>query len=331
MTTSTTPRVSYTHFTSRERVELAAFLRAGHSQKEIARLLGKDSSSISRELFRNSEGGRYDSRLARRKTKERRIQANQRFRKIEHNPELQRYIIAKIQKYWSPEQIAGRLRRRFKKTFVCHETIYQFIYAVCPELERYLRCRKGKYRRRHGTKRREKERRDAEKKRITARPEIVETRERIGDWEGDSFRGTERKQGILVHTERRSGYTYGDKLVPATSAAAAEKTIMRFKKLPYSKRYTITYDNGPECWVWEAIERQMRTKVYYANPYHSWERGTNENTIGLLRQFFPKKTPFATITQEEIEKAVTLLNHRPRKRLSYLTPYEVFVKNCTLD
>lgn len=325
--------MSYKHITSNQRVELGVLLRTDFKQKEIARMLGKDPSAISRELKRNGTKNKsgYDARAAKRLTKERRIKANQRFRKIENNKRLERYIEEKLKIYWSPEQIAGRLGRRYDKTIVCHETIYQHIYHKHPKLKRYLRCQKGKYRRRYGTRKREKAREEAKKRRIDTRPAIVEKRKRLGDWEGDTILGKERTKGILTHTERRSGYLLADKLERILAHSVSETTAKRFKKIPRSKRHTFTYDNGPEFAEYELIEEKTKAQVYFAHAYHSWERGTSENTNGLLRQFFPKKTPFAKITQEQIDKAVHFINTRPRKRLRYLTPAEMFKKNCTLD
>jgi len=324
--------MSYLHIKPDQRVELAALLRAGHKQCEIAGLLSKHPSTVSREISRNrTKEGRYSVRLAKKRAKAKRIRANRRFCKITGNKKLRRYIIGKLKKYWSPEQIAGRLRRRYGRTVICHETIYRFIYRQRNDLKTLLRCRKGKYKKRYGTKKREKAREEAKKKRIDTRPAAVETRERLGDFEGDTIVGKSRRQRILTHAERKSGYLLADKLEKVTAEAVKCKAAGRFRSLPKNKKHTVTYDNGPEFAAHELIERETGMAVYFAYPYHSWERGTNENTNGLLRQFFPKKSSFAGLTQEYLDKVVRLINGRPRKRLSYLTPYEVFMKNCTLD
>ena len=156
------------------------------------------------------------------------------------------------------------------------------------------------------------------------RPDIINERERIGDWEGDTIIGKERTKRILTHVERKTGYLIADFLPTVSAEIVAEKIAQRFKKLPRQKRHSITYDNGTEFSSHEIIERKTNATVYFANPYHSWERGTNENTNGLLRQFFPKGSSFATITEEDVERAVKLLNRRPRKRLEFSTPYEIF-------
>lgn len=318
--------MSYKHFTRDDRVRLAVLTKTGATKEEIGRMLDKDTVSIWREIKRGSTSGKYFPSSAERKRKERRTRANQEQRKIENDPVLRTYIIEKLKLYWSPEQIAGRLRRR--NIIICHETIYGYIIRH-KKLKKYLRCQKGRYRRRHGTKRREGTREWEKKRWIGERPEIINQRVRIGDWEGDTIIGLERTKRILTHVERLSGYVIADKLDTVSSEIVAKKTIERLQKLPKWKRHSITYDNGTEFSSHEMIERKTKAHVYFANPYHSWERGTNENTNGLIRQFFPKRSSFATVTQEDVDRVAKLLNRRPRKRLSYLTPFEMF--HCTLD
>lgn len=334
----------YAQLNYKQRLELAVLLRTTLKQKEIAKILGKDPSTISRELQRNgtkdSKIG-YDVRKANQKTKQRRIIANKRFRKIDNNEELKAYIIKRIKKYWSPEQIAGRWNKEQRKkkkknkhlkvATITHEPIYQFIYNDHPELIKYLRCKKGKYRRRYGAKLRDGKRDEAKKKRIDIRPEIVEKRERIGDWEGDFIFGLERTIGIMTHVERKSGYAIADKMNSLLAFNVVDNVVNKFKGLNRDKKYTITYDNDTRLSEHQAIEVLTGMDIYFAHAYHSWERGTNENTNGLLRQFFPKKMSFTQIKQDDIDKVINLLNTRPRKRLDYLTPKEVFVENCTLD
>lgn len=320
--------MSYKHITSDQRNELSILIRTGLNQKRIAELLDKDPSTISRELTNNNDkNGKYNARIAKQKTKQRRIKANQRFRKIENNEWLRKYIIKCLKKYWSPEQISGRLKKDYKfdkLKQIGKDCIYKYIYNERKDLVKYLRCQKGKYRRRYGTRIREKQREEAKKKRIDARPPIVEKRGRIGDWEGDTIVGQEKTKHILTHVERKSGILFADKLERATAELTEEKTIERFGKIPTNKKYTLTYDNGSTFASHKETERKTKIDIYFAYPYHSWERGCNENANGLLRQFFPKKSSFAKITQDQINKAAGLINNRPRKRLNYLTPYEVF-------
>lgn len=320
--------MSYSHFKSFQRNELAVLLRAGHSQKEIAELLGKTASAVCQELKRNPSDNKtgYDIGQAKRNAKEKRIAANARFRKIKNSSWLQKYIETKLKQYWSPEQISGRLKTKYisdKKKQVGKDSIYKYIYEERKDLVRYLRCQKGNYRRRHGTKIRLEQQLEAKKKRITERPAEVETREIIGHWEGDTIVGSD-KQHILTHVERKSGLLLADKLVRGTAELTRKKTIERFENISKNKKLSITYDNGGTFAEHELTERKSGISIYFAWPYHSWERGTNENCNGLLRQFFPKKSAFAIVTQEQINEACGLINNRPRKRLGYLTPKEVF-------
>ena len=289
--------------------------------EKIGRILDKDPVSVWREIKRNSKNERYLPSIAIKQTKERKTH---RKRRIENDLRLKKYIHKKLKLYWSPEQIAGRLRR--EKIIICHETIYVYI-ILHKKLRKYLRCQKGKYRRRHGTVPREKAREYEKKRWIGERPEIINQRQRVGDWEGDTIIGKERTQRILTHVDRKSLYLIGDKLDVVTAEIVAKKISERLSRLPRKKRQSITYDNGTEFAAHEIIERETKATVYFANAYHSWERGTNENTNGLIRQFFPKRSSFAKVTQEDVDKVVKLLNHRPRKKLNYLTPFEMF--HCT--
>ncbi|NCB20578.1 MAG: IS30 family transposase [Clostridia bacterium] len=323
--------MSHKHITSFQRNELSALLRAGLKQKDIAELLNKTPSAICQELKRNKANTvtGYSAMVAKENTKNRRIEANKRFRKIENSQWVKAYIIRNTKKYWSPEQIEGRIKLKWPDNFNRHinkDSIYKFIYKERKDLVKYLRCQKGKYRRRYGTKIREKQREEMKKKRIDERPVEVEHRVRIGDWEGDTIVGSD-KSHILTHVDRTSGYGLGDKLKRGTAELTRKKTEKRFETIPKNKKYTMTYDNGVTFSEHELTEINTGIDIYFANPYHSWERGCNENFNGLLRQFFPKKSSFANIEQEDIERAVKLINNRPRKRLGYRTPAEVFHQN----
>lgn len=313
--------MSYKHFTKDDRIKLSVLLRAKVSRKEISRILNKDTTSIWREINRNDVKGKYLPSVASRETRKRK---GHRQKKIENDAWLRKHILERLKLYWSPEQIAGRLRR--EGIVVCHETIYGYIIRH-KKLKKYLRCQKGKYRRRHGTLKREKTREYEKKRWIGERPDIINQRTRVGDWEGDTIVGKEKTKRILTHVERLSGYLVADKLDIVSAEIVAQKTIESLKRFPKQKRKSITYDNGTEFSAHEIIERKTKATVYFANPYHSWERGTNENTNGLIRQFFPKKSFFATVTQREVDRVAKLLNRRPRKRLGYLTPFETF--HCT--
>ena len=321
---------SYSQLTRDDRVTLAVLLRAGHSQKECAQEIGVSETTICREIARHGGSEEYTVWRAHRETKERRIKANDRFSKIKHQGWLVSCIVRNLKKYRSPEQIAGTLKKKHRKTIVCHETIYAWIYGVRPDLKKYLRQRKGKYRRRGGTKKREKARESGKKRRITERPLIVETRGRIGDWEGDTILSSGTPHRILTYVERKSGYLIAILLENGSADLVKRKTIEYFQRISKSKRLTLTYDNGIEFSAHELIEHALSMTIYFAHPYHSWERGTNENTNGLLRQYFPKKSSFANISQRDVDRAALALNDRPRKRLEYRTPKSAF-RNCALD
>lgn len=299
---------------------LGALWRTGHSQSFIAEHLGKHRSTISRELARNRAPNKsgYHAAQARLLSAERRRVANQRCRKLTSNKQLQHIIEHKlVKRHWSPEEFAGTVGG------ISHPTIYRWIYEERPDLKKHLRHHGSKWRRKHGTKEREKQREEAKKRRIDLRPQIVERRGRFGDWEGDTVIGTDRKSAILTHVERKSGYVFLDKLPRALAETVRQKTVKRFSRLPKKHRRTITYDNGTEFAAHELIERETKAKVYFAHPYSSWERGCNENLNGLLRQYLPKKTALTEVTQSDLDRIAWLLNTRPRKRLNWRTPVEV--------
>ena len=320
------------HLKLKQRTELGVLLRAGLSLREIARLLGVHHSTLSRELARNpstrpNKISGYHALDAQRHTLRRRYSINQHFRKILPDSRLEAIIIDKIQNCkWAPEQIAGWLKTHRRSLRVCAQTIYDWVYTARKDLVQYLHCRKGKYRRtRQARLRGEKRAQLAAPRNIAARPKHIEARKTYGHWEGDTVHGSDKSGYIATFVERKSGYLVAQVLTPAQYSsrgfAVATKTCL--DTIPASYRRTLTLDNGPEMKSPETIERTTGAKVYYANPYHSWERGTNENTNGLLRYFFPKKSSFKSITQEQLDEAVTLINTRPRKRLNWRSPAQM--------
>jgi transposase, IS30 family len=317
--------MSYKHLTNSDRARIAALKRAGLSRLAIARQLGKHHSTISRELTRNKIGRTdYNARTAQQKTAARRIQANQRFHKLVAGAKLTQYVVRRLKRYWSPEQIAGRLKHETGKDIVSYWAIYQYVLAH-PHLKRYLRRLKP-YRRRWGTTKRQQIRNVTSKRSIDARPEAANHRSRIGDWEGDTVVGIAGGDRLATYADRKSGKANALKAPGGNglAEAVADRTVAWLQKLPRAKRHTLTYDNGTEFSQHEYIEANSSLQVYFAHPYHSWERGTNENTNGLYRQFFPKKTDLNPVSQREIDKVTRLLNTRPRKRHEFRTPDEVF-------
>jgi transposase, IS30 family len=348
--------MAYKHLTKDERTTISAFHKAGWTQTKIAREMGLNQGTISRELSRNSVSCcAYNPTTAQKQTKDRRIKTNKdQLTKIVRGSRLWEHIVEKMTvDNWSPEQIAGRIKVDWEKLHkpstsslpqpleyqVSHETIYKWLYSLGTDkddpnykddlelknqLTLTLRYNKGKYRRRHGIRQRRKECEEMKKNRIDTRPQEVETRERIGDWEGDTIVGDEKSMHILTHVDRRSGYLIADKLEQATALETQLKTLARFRLLPDDKKHSLTYDNGVQFSLHQGTEQKSGIPIFFAYPYHSWERGTNENTNGLLRQYYPKGSPFNHITQPQLDQTVKLINNRPRKRLNYLTPYEVF-------
>lgn len=320
----------YTQFNKETRIALATLLRAQHSFKECASQLGMLKSSVTREVARNSGAhGIYTGAAAHKRHCERRRHGKRKSLKIHNDPRLRRHIRKRLAQRDSPEQIAGRIARMGIYQSISHESIYSWIFAEAPELKKQLRRigTKGKYRRKRGTKKREKARDEAKIKRIDTRPVIVERRERIGDWEGDTMIGKNKRQRLVTNVERKSGYGLITKLPVVNMQTMHETLRERFSAIPKKKRQTYTYDNGVELGQEDALlEQRIGMTVYRAYPYHSWERGSNENWNGLIRDFFPKGTDFSTITNNEVMRVERNLNHRPRKRLGYLTPHEVFVR-----
>lgn len=319
--------MAHMHFTKEQRFKIQTWLEDSVSQAEIGRRLGKNKSTVSREVRKNSDAAsHYHGGHADKLSHERRKQGRRRAKKLVKDKKLRRAVINRLRQHDSPEQVHGR-RKRLKKESVCHETIYRYLYTERKDLISLLRQKKGKYRRRPGTKAREKRREQAKKTWITERPASINNRSEMGHWEGDTIRGKEKDKAIGTHVERKSGYGLADKLDEATAVHMREKTVARFRNIPKYKRKSETDDNGVEFSEHELTGRALGMMIYFALPYHSWERGTNENWNGLLREFFPKGSPFATVTQQDVDRAVRNLNHRPRKRLNYLTPHEVFIKN----
>lgn len=314
------------HFTQKQRIELSLLLRMGHSQRAAAAVLGVSPSTICRELQRNSQApGSYHAAWARVQARERRALANALRQKLLRYPKLASLVERKLRRDDSPEQIAGFLRETGAKLRVSLQTIYDWIYLHATHLRQHLHCRKGKYRRtRESSLRKAFRDKQKEGRRITARPAHILARKRYGHWEGDTMVGKGHSGCIATFVERKSGYLKAVKLERGTAAAFAAAAQASFMDVPLCYQRTLTLDNGSEMAHFEHIENHTNLRVYFAQPYHSWERGTNENTNGLLRFYFPKKMSFAHLTQEQLDLAVNLLNTRPRKRLCYKTPKQVF-------
>ena len=309
--------MSYTQLTQEQRYQIYALKKMGHNQTEIAKCLGVDKSTLSRELVRNSGQRGYRPKQAHEKSQERQKD------KVKQRIALETWLLVedKVRLEWSPEQISGWLVKNGKDS-VSHEHIYQHVYAqqrAGGELYKHLRCQK-KRRKRYG----KYDHRGIipGRKSIDERPAIVDLRQRIGDWEGDLIVGKDHQGVVLTLVERKSRFTLLCKVASKHAALVAQAFIERLGWVPALK--SITIDNGKEFALHQSIAKALSTDVYFAHPYSSWERGTNENTNGLIRQYFPKNRNLATISSQEELMVMDRLNLRPRKSLGFLTPFEVF-------
>ena len=316
----------HTHLTQEQRNQVSLLLRLGYSQRATAAVLGVSPSTICRELQRNVVGSSsYHATTARLLKRVRRARANVLRQKLVCYPKLAAAVERKLLRDDSPEQIVGWLKSSGAKLRVCVQTIYDWIYRHARHLLVHLHCRKGKYRRtRESTLRKAFRAKQRSYRSIDVRPEHIATRKTYGHWEGDSVVGVAQSGAIATFVERKSGYLLAA-VLPDKGAQSFEEAAKRcFAAVPQKYRKTLTLDNGVEMSNYEAMEKQNQLQIYFAHPYHSWERGTNENTNGLLRFYFPKRASFAGLTQEQLDRAVQLLNTRPRKRLGYKTPKQVF-------
>lgn len=311
--------MSYKQLTQYQRYQIYTLLNSDHNQTEVARFIGVHKSTISRELKRNRGLCGYRPKQAIRKALSRRKGGRRRIK-----PQTWSWIEEKIQQDWSPEQISLWMKT-YKENRVSHEWIYQYIYTdkrAGGDLHKHLRCQK-KRRKRYGS--RERRGKITNRVSIEQRPPIVDERKRLGDWEADTIIGKKSRYALVTLVERKSRFTLLKKIDHRT-ASAARKAIIQMLK-PYSLRtLTITCDNGKEFADHQKIAEELNTDVYFAHPYSSWERGTNENTNGLLRQYFPKGSDFSQISPDQEVFAQSRLNNRPRKCLTGKTPEMVFIK-----
>ena len=311
---------TYRQLASGERYALSALRRQGCTQAEIARALGRHRSTISREIRRNRrKDGRYRPGVADDFARWRRSRSrrNQRF-----TAEDWVVVVARLEEQWSPEQIAGRLKRKGGLR-ISHETIYRYIWDDKRRgglLYRLLRQAGKKRRKRYG--RYDSRGRLAGKRHISERPPGAQNRSRIGHWEADTVVGP-GKPCILTLVERKIGLVLIAKLNARTVAELNRAATRLITEAPVPVR-TITADNGTEFHGYKDIEDATGVRFFFATPHHSWERGTSENTNGLIRQYLPKRTSMAPVSQAACDTIAAMLNHRPRKRLDYLTPEECY-------
>ena len=320
----------YKQLTEEDRIEIYAMKQPGKQQNQMAAALGVHPSMISRELTRNIGLRSYRPKQAQQKALLRRLTAG---KAVKMTPETMGYIESRLRQEHSPEQIAERMKcdPNWKGPAVSHKRIYQHIWqdkAIGGTLYKHLRI--------GGTKQRRKRRNSRDMRGtipnrvgIEDRPPIVERKIRIGDWEGDTVVGKNHQGALVTLVDRKSKLTLIGK-VDRYTAEAVEQVIISLMELLPRRNYTLTVDNGKEFSNHESIARMLEIKVFFADPYSAWQRGLNENTNGLIRQYVPKGSDIRTLTDEQIKHIMDRLNNRPRKSLGFLTPNEVFYERKRL-
>lgn len=320
--------VNFTQLTPEQRYKIDALLNSAEkiSQKSIAQQVGVSASTISREKQRNSRPRvGYQAAYAQSMTKKRRYK-----KPLKINGELEKKIRKELQDEWSPEQIVGRmgLEDSHKEIpTVSHETIYQYIYSKQKQGDTlYLKLRRKRRKRLKRLKKDDGRGKIPNKVMIDQRPAIIENKERIGDWEGDTIIGKDHQGAMLTLVERKSKYTLIFLLMSKNAKEVEDKMSEINTIIPF---HSVTFDNGKEFTNHQEIALKLNCQVFFAFPYHSWERGLNENTNGLIRQYIPKKTDFKQYTDEYLQEVQNKLNNRPRKTLNFLTPIE-YLKNMKI-
>jgi IS30 family transposase len=314
--------MTYRQLSPEERYMLAALRRQGYNQSQIAGALGRHRSTVCRELLRNSTraDGRYRAFTAQERTNGRRSRSRRNQRFLVEDFAL---IDELLCRQWSPEQIAGHLRRTGQLS-ISHETIYRHVWRDKREggtLHTHLRGARKRRRKRYGSY--DSRGRLAGKRLISERPPEVEARQKVGHWEADTVAGASSKDCVATLVERKTGLVLIGKFKDRTARSLSRRATSLMRR--HAGRFeTVTTDNGTEFHDYQRIERLTGAAFYFARPYHSWERGSNENANGLIRQYLPKGASMAGLTQHQCNAIARKLNTRPRKRLGFRTPLECF-------
>ncbi len=316
--------MTYRQITYEERYTLGLLRQRGLSPAAIGRVLGRHRSTILREVRRNraTSDGTYRPQLANWYAGGRRSRTRRNLRFSVADFRLVRRVLAQ---QWSPEQVAGYLRRH-RVLWISHETIYRYIWADKRhggQLYTHLRGAQKQRRKRYRSY--DSRGRLAGKRPISKRPAVVETRKQLGHWEVDTVLGAETRDCLLSLVERKTGYVELGKLRARTTAEVNRRATQLIRRQPRPVR-TITADNGTEFHGYAALEEKTQARFYFATPHHAWERGTNENTNGLIRQYLPKRQSMTHLTQWDCNRIAATLNARPRKRLGYRTPEECYAR-----
>lgn len=315
---------TYKHLNSEERDLIAVLKSKGYSLRAMAKKLQRDPGTLSRELRRNAppvHQGYYLSHKAHDRALKRNQESHQRARL--KSAELRCYVSQKLQNDWSPELIAGRWNRCHPSLAISHEAIYQWVYSDARHLIPHL-VRAHKKRLRRGYSRKHRKTHIPERVSIQSRPKNVEERRQSGHWETDTAVSRQSRAALQISVERKTRYTKLAKLCSKAARPMSNALNRRLSRLPQTLRRTITYDNGSENVEHVRTNRILGTQSYFCEPFHSYEKGTVENTVGIVRRFFPKKTDFAIIQPVIIKRLERWINHRPRKCLNFQTPAEVF-------
>ena len=305
-----------------EREKISIWLAQGESKREIAKRLDRSDSTIRAEVRRNSFGEYYVAVHAQAQAEKRTVKS--RHRHPLKNKSVYAYVLKKLRSGWSPEQIAGRLKLKKPDNpywNISYECIYQFIYTKENKhkaLWEYLPRKQKKRRKKYGRKAHRS--RIPDRVSIHNRPKEVESRSVFGHWEGDSIEGRAHKGGIHTEVERKTRFIMAKFIKDLTAGETVNKASQMFSDLPKKAKKSITLDNGKEF----TKHKQFNIPTYFCDPYSSWQRGTNENSNGLIRRYLPKKTNLAKVTQAELDDIIKELNNRPRKCLGYRTPQEAF-------
>ncbi len=310
----------YTHLTQEERYQIYAYMKAGYENHDIAEMLGRHVSTIKKERSRNTGQKGYRPQQAHDFAQERH---QLKPKAIKMTGEMQQHIREQLELQWSPEQIQGRLQAAGEVS-VCPRTIYDFIAqdkANGGDLHKNMRHKK--YRKRTGKS--DARGQICNRISIDERPEIVDQKQRIGDWEADTVIGKGHK-GVLVTLSERHSKLNLIAHVPSKHAEVVTQAMIEMLKPYQADLHTITFDNGKEFAFHEQLKEILCIETYFAHPYHSWERGLNENHNGLIRQYLPKGQPLDKVTHEQVLEIQTRLNQRPRKLLGFRTPEEVYTE-----
>ena len=315
--------MNYKQLIYEQRVEIYALLKADLNQAKIAKIVGVSKSTISREIKRNTGLKGYRPKQANEHALERRKNTD---KHVRFNDAIKETVKKHLEQDWSPEQISGWLKKNNKPS-VSHETIYQFIIDNQKSGGMlYTHLRLGRKKRRKRIKSNGRRGQIPNRVSIDERPTIVDNKERVGDWEIDTVIGKNHKGAFVTAVERKTKYSC-IRHVPKKEAALVTEALIAmlapFKELVF----TITADNGKEFSEHEKIAAALNAQFYFAHPYSSWERGLNENTNGLIRQYYPKKTSLISIDKQELVTVQNKLNNRPRKTLNFDTPHQLFTNS----